>query len=92
MKIETAAMKWHAARQRRLAAQKLVRIARDNGNGWTPMRELSRLETDRAEAKRIEVRALRVLAKACAAIKATQIDAEDGGRKPRLPSADAIDI
>lgn len=92
MKIETAAMKWHAARQRRLAAQKLVRIARNNSNGWVPMQELFRLEAGRAEAKRIETRALRVLAQACAAHKATQLDVEDGERKPRLPSADVIDI
>ena len=90
MRVETAAAKWHAARVRRLAAQKAVRAARSGA--WRPVAELLALEAARAEARRIESRALRQLAKACAQARVALDEAEEGVMKPRLPSHDVIDI
>ena len=88
MKIETAAMKWHSARQRRLEARRCLRLAKLGA--WPPLSELAALEEVRSDAKRIETRALREMAKACT--KAKEVFVEDGRLTPRLPVAAVIDI
>lgn len=59
MSIEHAALRWHAAREKRLDWQRKV----NDLPTLHPAR--SEQERARADAKRIETRALRELAKAC---------------------------
>lgn len=60
VRIEHAALRWHAAREERLVWQRKV----NDLPALHPAR--SAHECARADAKRIETRALRELAKACA--------------------------
>lgn len=78
-------MRWHMARQERLAVQKQIREA----GSFAAATALERLRT---EAKRRETRALQGLAKECAKAREGLVKAEDGVRKPKLAAADVIDI
>lgn len=86
MRIEHAALRWHAAREKRLGWQRKVNDL--------PALLPARLAYERArvDAKRIETRALRELAKACAESRTSLEVAEEGRSLPRLPHPDVIDI
>lgn len=82
MRVEALAMRWYVAREERLARQRALK----------PPRYAPELERARAEAKRIETRALWELAKECAKARLSQEGVPDAERKPRLPTADFIDV
>lgn len=84
--VEQCALRWHAARQERLSWQR----KRDSLPEHHP--HGSAFERARADAKRIETRALRELAKACALARESLSSAEEGRARPRLPAPDVIDI
>lgn len=90
-RIESLALRWHAARRERLRAQKALSKASAESTGWTPMEILSALEGQKKEARRLESRALRELSKACSELRLQADVAVDGVLRPRLCN-DVIDI
>lgn len=90
-RIESLALRWHAARYERLCVQKELNKARDESKGWTSLQQLSALVAQKKEAKRLESRALRELNKACNALRLQVGAIEDGTSKPKLDN-NVIDI
>lgn len=85
-RIEHAALRWHTAHEKRLDWQRKV-------NDLPALHPaLFEHERARADAKRIETRALRELAKACAESRTSMEVAEEGRGAPRLHHTDVIDI
>ena len=90
-RIESLALRWHAARYERLCAQKELNKARNESKGWAPLQLLSALVAQKKEAKRLESRALRELNKACNELRLHVGAIEDGASKPKLNN-NVIDI
>lgn len=90
-RIETLALRWHAARYERLCVQKELNKARDESKGWAPLQLLSTLEARKKEARRLESRALRELNKACNDLRLQAGAVEDGASRPKLIN-NVIDI
>lgn len=90
-RIESLALRWHAARYERLCAQKELNKACDESKGWAPLQLLSVLVARKKEAKRLESRALRELNKACNELRLHVGAIEDGTSKPKLDN-NVIDI
>lgn len=79
-------MRWYVAREERLVRQRAIAAL--------PKYHPSTLDYERAraDAKRIETRALRELAKACAQARANMEGVEDGLKRPRLPKSEIVDV
>lgn len=96
MRVATAAIRWHAAKEVRLDAGRRKKHAVDatkTSAAFCRAYDLLRAaEMDLAEAKRMERTALRALAKECAAIRKGLIATSDGVRMPQLPQPEIIDV